>query len=275
MTTATDFLPGLIAVERTPPHPAARAALWLLLALFLAVLAWTSFGTLDIVASAEGKLVPSTYLKIVQPADAGIVKDLLVREGEHVAAGQVLVRMDAVVSEADRQAVLNDYHTKRLALRRIGVRGREMRAGHHHRLGAADEGGVDILLAQRHVGAVLAIEDEREGLRIAHAEDDQGGQPLRVGEDAVGRDTLARHLLADEAAHMLVAHAGDDGGFQAQPRRADGDVGGAAADGLGEAGHVLEPAADLLAVEIDRRAADGDDVKIAGQVIGHNAVPRW
>ena len=119
MTTATDFLPGLIAVERTPPHPAARAALWLLLALFLAVLAWTSFGTLDIVASAEGKLVPSTYLKIVQPADAGIVKDLLVREGEHVAAGQVLVRMDAVVSEADRQAVLNDYHTKRLALRRI------------------------------------------------------------------------------------------------------------------------------------------------------------
>ena len=117
--THTDFLPGLIAVERTPPHPAARAALWLLLALFLCLLAWTSFGTLDIVASAEGKLVPSTYLKIVQPADAGIVKDILVREGEAVAAGQVLVRMDAVLSEADRKAVLNDYHTKRLALRRI------------------------------------------------------------------------------------------------------------------------------------------------------------
>ncbi|HNH93284.1 biotin/lipoyl-binding protein, partial [Accumulibacter sp.] len=91
----------------------------MLLALFLCLLAWTSFGTLDIVASAEGKLVPSTYLKIVQPADAGIVKDILVREGEAVAAGQVLVRMDAVLSEADRKAVLNDYHTKRLALRRI------------------------------------------------------------------------------------------------------------------------------------------------------------
>ncbi len=118
-TTATDFLPGLIAVERTPPHPTARATLWLFLGLFAAVLLWTAFGTLDIVASAEGKLIPSTYLKIVQPSEAGIVKDILVQEGLSVAAGQVLVRMDAVVSEADRQSILNEYQTKRLALRRI------------------------------------------------------------------------------------------------------------------------------------------------------------
>ena len=45
--------------------------------------------------------------------------------------------------------------------------------------------------------------------------------------------------------------------FRPEPRRADGDVGRAAADGLGEASDVLEPAADLLAVEIDRSAADG------------------
>jgi HlyD family secretion protein len=118
-TTATDFLPGLIAVERTPPHPAARATLWLFLGLFAAVLLWTGFGTLDIVASAEGKLIPSTYLKIVQPSEAGIVKDILVQEGQSVTTGQVLVRMDAVVSEADRKSILNEYQTKRLALRRI------------------------------------------------------------------------------------------------------------------------------------------------------------
>lgn len=118
-TTATDFLPGLIAVERTPPHPAARATLWLLLGLFASVLAWTTFGTLDIVASAEGKLIPSIYLKIVQPSEAGIVKDILVQEGKSVSAGQVLVRMDAVVSDADRKSILNEYQTKRLALRRI------------------------------------------------------------------------------------------------------------------------------------------------------------
>jgi hemolysin D len=116
---SSEFLPGLIAIERTPPHPAAGATLWLLLALFACVAAWATFGTLDIVAVAEGKLVPASYLKIVQPAEAGIVQEILVREGQAVVQGQVLVRMNAVLSEADRAAALSDYHTKRLALRRI------------------------------------------------------------------------------------------------------------------------------------------------------------
>ena len=118
-TDARDFLPGLLAIQRTPPHPAARWMLWVFLALFASLLGWAAFGTLDIVAVADGKLVPSTYLKIVQPAEAGIVQQILVREGQAVAAGQVLVRMDAAVSEADRKSVLGEYQARQLALRRI------------------------------------------------------------------------------------------------------------------------------------------------------------
>ena len=51
--------------------------------------------------------------------------------------------------------------------------------------------------------------------------------------------------------------------LQAQPGGADGDIGRAAADRLGEGGDILQPGADLLAVEIDGRAADGDDVQRA------------
>ena len=77
----------------------------------------------------------------------------------------------------------------------------------------------------------------------------------------VDRDALAHQLLADEAAHLLVADAGEQRRAQAEPRGADGNVGRAAADRLGEGGDVLEPRADLLAVEVDRGAADGDDVE--------------
>ena len=56
---------------------------------------------IDIVATAEGKLVPASYLKIVQPAEAGVVKEILVREGEAVRQGQVLMRMDASLAESD------------------------------------------------------------------------------------------------------------------------------------------------------------------------------
>ena len=49
-----------------------------------------------------------------------------------------------------------------------------------------------------------------------------------------------------------------------EPGSADRDIGGAAADIFGEARHVLEPAAHLLAVEVDRGAADRDDVELPG-----------
>ena len=99
------------------------------------------------------------------------------------------------------------------------------------------------------------------GAVVAHAENDQRRQPVGIGDDAIDGDALAHELLADEAPHLLVADAGDEPGLEAEPRGADGGVGGAAADRLGEGGHVLQPPADLLSVEIDGRPADGDHVE--------------
>ncbi len=91
----------------------------LLIGLIACVLLWAAFGRLDIVAVADGKLVPSSYLKIVQPAEQGIVKEILVREGQSVQAGQVLARMDTVLTEADVKAIQAEHDNKRMALRRI------------------------------------------------------------------------------------------------------------------------------------------------------------
>jgi len=116
---SASFSPRLLQVQGTPPHPLAGVMVYLLLAFFGGVLGWAAWGNLDIVAVAEGKLVPASYVKIVQPAEAGVVKEILVREGERVAAGRVLIRMDPAFNEADRQALLAEYHAKRLAVRRI------------------------------------------------------------------------------------------------------------------------------------------------------------
>ena len=59
-----DFLPALQRVQRQPPSPLGRKVLWTGLALVGCTLAWAWLGKLDIVAVAEGKLVPSTYVKI-------------------------------------------------------------------------------------------------------------------------------------------------------------------------------------------------------------------
>jgi len=96
-----------------------RTVLYGVTALFFILLVWAIFGKLDVVASAEGRLVPQTYVKIIQPAEAGIVQEILVREGQSVEAGQILMRMDAKLTEADARTIRNEHELKRLQLRRI------------------------------------------------------------------------------------------------------------------------------------------------------------
>lgn len=113
------FHPPLIRLQQTAPRPQGRRVLWALLALLFFLLAWALFGRLDIVAVADGKLVPATYLKIVQPSEAGIVKEILVREGDRVRAGQTLMRMDALITEADLESIMTEHTRTGLALARI------------------------------------------------------------------------------------------------------------------------------------------------------------
>jgi len=116
---AMDFAPGLLSIQESPPARLPRVAMYTVMALFAILVLWSTFGKLDIVAVADGKLVPNTYLKIVQPADSGVVKEILVKEGEAVKAGQVLMRMDTTLSESDLKALTADYQNKKIALRRI------------------------------------------------------------------------------------------------------------------------------------------------------------
>jgi hemolysin D len=116
---ALEFAPGLLALQESPPSRLPRGVLYCVTALLGLSLLWAAVGHLDIVTSADGKLVPKSYLKVVQPADEGIVKEILVQEGEHVHAGQVLLRMDAQDSQADTAKLGSDLALRSLQLRRI------------------------------------------------------------------------------------------------------------------------------------------------------------
>lgn len=116
---ALDFAPGLLSIQESPPAKLPRTVMYLVSGLFAIMLAWAIFGKLDIIASAEGRLVPQTYVKIVQPADGGIVQEIMVREGESVKAGQILMRMDTKLARADEQTLATELALKSLQLRRI------------------------------------------------------------------------------------------------------------------------------------------------------------
>ncbi|WP_140630181.1 HlyD family type I secretion periplasmic adaptor subunit [Methylibium rhizosphaerae] len=116
---ALDFAPDLLAIQERPPARLPRTLLMTVAALIGLLLVWAVFAKLDIIATAEGRLVPLTFTKVVQPAEAGVVAEILVKDGDVVQQGQLLLRLDARLSQADTQALGHDVALKKLTLRRI------------------------------------------------------------------------------------------------------------------------------------------------------------
>lgn len=95
------FLPAALELQESPPHPAARIALWSLIAFLVIALVWSIFGKIDVVAVASGKLIVSERSKVVQPLEAGVVKAIHVRDGQYVKAGEPLIELDSTITGAD------------------------------------------------------------------------------------------------------------------------------------------------------------------------------
>ncbi|MFX8942101.1 biotin/lipoyl-binding protein, partial [Acinetobacter baumannii] len=81
-------------VLETPPSPIGRSIAATVIALFSVALAWAACGTIDIVASAPGKIVSSGRSKVIQPFETGVVRAIHVQDGQTVRAGDVLIELD-------------------------------------------------------------------------------------------------------------------------------------------------------------------------------------
>lgn len=114
-----DAEPVLAAMRNALPAPLARAVLLAVAALVALLLLWAALAKLDIVVSAEGRLVPRGYTKVVQPAQGGVISAILVKDGDAVREGQLLLRLDARLAHADTLAAESDSALNRLTLRRI------------------------------------------------------------------------------------------------------------------------------------------------------------
>jgi hemolysin D len=99
------FLPAALSLQETPVHPAPRRAAIAICALFVTALLWAGFGRIDIVAVAPGRIVVSDNTKLVQPLESGVVRRVLVKDGDAVQAGQVLIELDATGASADQASI--------------------------------------------------------------------------------------------------------------------------------------------------------------------------
>ncbi len=112
------FLPAALEIQETPPSPAGRIIGWSLITLFAIGVVWACIGKVDIVAVAEGKLVPSGQVKQVQPLEKGVVKTLYVTEGQVVKKGDPLIELDQTLTFADQQRLTQELQFTETGIRR-------------------------------------------------------------------------------------------------------------------------------------------------------------
>jgi len=96
-----DFLPAALEIQEKPPSPLGRAIVWSIVAFISIAIVWAMIGEIDIVATAQGKIVPSGRVKVIQPLEIGVVRQIHVQEGVHVRAGDLLIELDPTATRAD------------------------------------------------------------------------------------------------------------------------------------------------------------------------------
>ncbi len=112
------FLPAALSLQETPVSPAPRVAMWMLMGFALVALLWASFGHIDVVATAQGKVVPNDRTKTIQPFEVATVKAIHVSDGQQVKVGDVLIELDATATQADQDRLQSDLGAAELQVAR-------------------------------------------------------------------------------------------------------------------------------------------------------------
>ncbi|MDQ8205595.1 HlyD family efflux transporter periplasmic adaptor subunit [Pelagicoccus sp. SDUM812003] len=109
-------------VERLQSYHESKRGRWvyLLLAGFVAFVTWANLFTIDEVARASGEVITRSRVQLIQSVDGGILKELLVHEGDRVQEGQILARLDPTsfaATVAETEARLHALRAKAARLR--------------------------------------------------------------------------------------------------------------------------------------------------------------
>lgn len=114
-----EFLPAALEILETPPSPAGRALAFIIGAFFVIAVAWAFLGKVDVLATAPGRLLPTGKIKVIQPLDPGVVRAILVQDGDRVRAGQILIELDPTATSADRDKLVHDLALAQLDVARL------------------------------------------------------------------------------------------------------------------------------------------------------------
>ena len=104
-------------VEQQPLR--ARALLYVVAAIVVGLVVWAAIAEIDEVTRGQGKVIPSRQIQVIQSQDGGVVTEILVREGDTVKKGQLLVSLDQTRSQSSFRENRSEYQALMVKVARL------------------------------------------------------------------------------------------------------------------------------------------------------------
>ncbi|MCW0377048.1 HlyD family type I secretion periplasmic adaptor subunit [Xanthomonas sacchari] len=179
------FLPAHLELIESPTSPTARWTMRLIIAFFCAALLWACLGKLDIVAVAPGKTVVDSRTKVVQTAETAVVRRILVRDGQAVKRGQLLVELDATATGAEFVQAGDALLNARLTVLRQSALARAIAEGQPPKLDPAPDLSAERVATEQQlvISQFDAFQARRQNLQASIA---QRQAELHTTQDEIG-----------------------------------------------------------------------------------------
>lgn len=103
------FSSAALAMQVRPPSHVLRMVTLGISVMTALALLFACLAKMDIVVSAQGKVIPAGKSKVIQPLETGMVRTVHVRDGQSVQAGDVLIELDTTSTGADRDRIQREY----------------------------------------------------------------------------------------------------------------------------------------------------------------------
>lgn len=199
------FLPAHLELTETPVSPTARWVMRCIIALFGVALLWACFGQLDIVAVAPGKTVVGSRTKVIQPVETAVVRQILVRDGQTVKAGQLLIELDATAAAADYAKAGEALINAQLAELRLTALADALTTGRSPTLATAPTLPQDRLAAAQQLARsqFVAFEAKRQSLSAVLAQRQAERQTLQSLIGPLAETARIAKSRADDYASLV------------------------------------------------------------------------
>jgi len=193
------YLAGLRAAQMVESTPRTAWALYLVLLMVAAVLAWAALTRVDDITRADARIVPEGREQVIASLEGGILRELRVREGMQVEAGQELAQIDPTRYQVQQ----NEGQAKRLALRATVARLTAEASGLALKF-PADVAATPAAVA----GETEAYQARQRSLKQAMASSERSIELLRR-EQAVAESMASQGLLSDVEVMRLQRQVND------------------------------------------------------------------